>query len=82
MKYSLLFLPYSEYTTKKQPFGDEYIVPKKNAKPIKYKISKVTDRMIMDYIEFKGLDFFKARNITINAKAGDTHFSLQWDLTL
>ncbi len=32
------------------------------------------------YIErtFKGLDFFKARNITINAKAGDAHFSLQW----
>ncbi len=32
------------------------------------------------YIErsFNGLDFFKARNITINAKTGDTHFSLQW----
>ena len=104
-------------------FGDEYIVPKKNAKPIKYKISEVVDQMIMDYIDIgKTYEFEKYKvkdmiiefiknygligiisymplnfnyissekiflnsnndlgmeNITINAKAGDTHFLLQW----
>lgn len=34
--------------------------------------------VLKEKFKFKGLDFFKARNITINAKAGDTHFSLQW----
>ena len=33
-EFSTEWIKYSEYTTKKQPFGDEYIVPKKNAKPI------------------------------------------------
>ena len=28
-EFSTEWIKYSEYTTKKEPFGDEYIVPKK-----------------------------------------------------
>ena len=43
-EFSTEWIKYSEYTTKKQPFGDEYIVPKKNFLPkkIKAKINKIT----------------------------------------
>ena len=59
-EFSTEWIKYSEYTTKKVPFGDEYIVPKKNAKPIKYKISEVADQMIMDYINIgKAFEFEK-----------------------
>ena len=59
-EFSTEWIKYSEYTTKKVPFGDEYIVPKKNAKPIKYKISEVADKMIIDYINIgKAFEFEK-----------------------
>ena len=59
-EFSTEWIKYSEYTTKKVPFGDEYIVPKKNAKSIKYKISEVADQMIMDYINIgKAFEFEK-----------------------
>lgn len=49
-EFSTEWVKYSDYEVKKQAFGDDYIRPKKNSKPIRYKISDVADEMIIDYI--------------------------------
>ncbi|MDR0979338.1 MAG: hypothetical protein LBL91_05410 [Lachnospiraceae bacterium] len=69
-EFSTEWIKYSDYTTKRtNGYSDEYIMPAKNAKPIKYTIADVADEMIIDYLNIgKKFEFerFNVKNAILD----------------